>query len=103
MEEIDDSNYFYVPVTVSFTSPNKRSFLLLVNKLSMTSNTTNIALLNEFFFRLITKVKEEKTEVINNLMQQYRSEFSSSSNWTASTSLADLTEDEKKDYQNKVI
>jgi hypothetical protein len=75
---LEDSDYFYVPITVTFTSPNKRSFLLLVNKLSVTSNTNNIALLNEFFFYLLMNIKEDKAEVIQELMQQYRDEMSSS-------------------------
>jgi hypothetical protein len=49
-----------------------------VNKLSVTSNTNNIALLNEFFFYLLMNIKEDKAEVIQELMQQYRDEMSSS-------------------------
>jgi hypothetical protein len=79
MVELGDSDYFYLPITVSFSSPNKRSFLLLVNKLSMTSNTSNISLLNEFFFYLLMNIKERKTDVIEDLMQKYWSDFSSSS------------------------
>jgi len=73
--------HFYLPITVTFSSPNKRSFLLLVNKLSMTSNINNISLVNEFFFYLLMNIKERKTDAINELMQKYRSEFSSSSAW----------------------
>jgi len=74
--------YFYIPITISFSSPNKRSFLLFVNKLSMTSNQNNIALLNEFFFHLLRALREEKSDVINELMQEYFKEFSSSSSRT---------------------
>lgn len=103
MVELEWSDYFYVPITVSFTSPNKRSFLLLVNKLSMTSNTTNIALLNEFFFRLLIEIKQSKVDAIKSLMQQYWSEFSSSTNRTWPKNLDDLEGDVLVDYQNKVI
>lgn len=45
-------DFFVIPVTLSFTSPDKRSFLMLVEKLSMTSNKENISLINEFFYHL---------------------------------------------------
>jgi hypothetical protein len=80
MEELEDSNYFYTPISVTFKSPNKRSFLLLVNKLSTTSNTNNIALVNEFFFYLLMNIKEHKQAEISRLMEEYRERFSSSSN-----------------------
>jgi hypothetical protein len=75
------TDYFYIPITVEFSSPNKRSFLLLVNKLSMTSNSNNIALLNEFFFYLLMNIKEKKADIINDLMEDYWQEFSTSSDW----------------------
>lgn len=102
-KEIGGTNYFYIPITVEFSSPNKRSFLLLVNKLSMTSNSNNIALLNEFFFYLLMNIKDQKAEVINDLMQEYRSEFSTSSDWNWPTEFSQLSEDQRYDYQDKVI
>lgn len=102
-QEIWESDYFYIPITVEFSSPNKRSFLLLVNKLSMTSNSNNIALLNEFFFYLLMNIKDQKAEVINNLMQEYWNEFSTSSDWDWPTDFSQLSEDELLDYQDKVI
>ncbi len=101
--ELEDSNYFYVPITVTFTSPNKRSFLLLVNKLSVTSNTNNIALLNEFFFYLLMNIKQDKAGEIQKLMEQYREEISSSSNRKGPSSIADMTDDQLTDYQDRVI
>ena len=101
--EMEESDYFYTPITITFKSPNKRSFLLLVNKLSMTSNSSNIALVNEFFFYLLMNIKEMKEKEINALMKEYRSEFSTSSNRTWPSDLADLTEDELSNYQDKVI
>lgn len=101
--ELPDSNYFYLPISVRFTSPNKRSFLLLVNKLSMTSNINNISLVNEFFFYLLMNVKEKKWAAIEKLMQDYRPEFIASSAWKWPSNISDLTEDERLAYQDKVI
>jgi hypothetical protein len=61
-----------VPVKVTFTSPTKRSFLFLVNKLSTTSDQNNISLLNEFFFYLIKNIKEFKSKEIATLAQSYQ-------------------------------
>ena len=66
-----DTEHFIVPIEISFTSPDKRSFLLLVNKLSTTSNSTNVALLNEFFYYLIKNIKENKQEEIEDLKKEY--------------------------------
>lgn len=49
---------FSVPITVSFTAQTKRSFLLLVDKLSVTSNRENISLINGFFFNLRNTLRE---------------------------------------------
>lgn len=102
-KEVENSDYFYTPITITFNSPNKRSFLLLVNKLSTTSNTSNISLLNEFFFYLLLNIKEKKSEEINTLMQEYRKEFSSSSDWKWTTNFSDLSGDLRQEYQDKVI
>jgi hypothetical protein len=71
-----DTQHFIIPITLSFTSPDKRSFLLLVNKLSMTSNTNNISLLNEFFFYLTNNIKGLKKAEIQQLQTQYATLFS---------------------------
>ncbi|MDR3168389.1 MAG: hypothetical protein LBU27_01105 [Candidatus Peribacteria bacterium] len=71
-----DGEYFFIPIQLSFTAPNKRSFLLLVNKLSTTSNTVNISLLNEFFFYLIKNIKEFKQTQITQLKEEYKPLFS---------------------------
>ena len=101
--EVESSDYFYTPISVSFSSPNKRSFLLLVNKLSMTSNTNNVALLNEFFFYLLRHIKEDKAEIVNDLAQKYWDIFSSSSNRDWPSELSKLSESQLSDYQDKVI
>ena len=95
--------YFYIPVTISFSSPNKRSFLLLVNKLSTTSNQNNIALLNEFFSHLLEIIKKEKSAEINQLMQEYWEDFTSSSNREYSQNFWELSEEEQSIYRDRVI
>jgi hypothetical protein len=101
MEE--NPEYFYTPITISFSSPNKRSFLLFVNKLSTTSNQNNISLLNEFFFYLLNSIKKNKTPEIDTLMQKYWDVFSSSSNRTFSTDFSKMSEEEKDNYRDRVI
>lgn len=58
-----DGGIFTMAVDVNFVAQTKRSFLLLVDKLSMTSNRQNISLLNEFFFHLWAVVKEQTNGV----------------------------------------
>lgn len=98
-----NSDYFYIPITISFSSPNKRSFLLLVNKLSMTSNQDNIALLNEFFFYLLNAIREDKKELIDELMQEYLQEFSASSSREFGDTLWDMSEEDLSKYRDRVI
>jgi hypothetical protein len=76
---------------------------LLVNKLSITSNQNNIALLNEFFFYLLNAIKENKTKDINELMEKYWNLFASSSNRKFSKNIKDLTEEERDLYRDRVI
>lgn len=64
-----------MPITVSFVANSKRAFLLLVDKLSMTSNRENIALLNEFFYYLRSEIKKEKTNEIATLTKNYATIF----------------------------
>jgi hypothetical protein len=79
--------------------------LLLVNKLSITSNQSNIALLNEFFFYLLNAIKEKKTKDIDDLMKKYWDVFVSSSDreFKTKTNLSDLTEEEQSKYMDRVI
>lgn len=68
----DQSGYFSMPVTVSFTANSKRAFLLLVDKLSMTSNRDNISLIDEFFYYLRAEIKKDKSAEIETLTQEYQ-------------------------------
>ena len=67
--------YFTMPITVSFVANSKRAFLLLVDKLSMTSNRENIALINEFFYYLRSEIKKEKATEIQTLTKNYANIF----------------------------
>lgn len=69
---------FTIPVTVSFVAPTKRAFLLLVDKLSLTSQEATISLINQFFYHLRAAIKQdpsmrEKTteENIDSYIGQY--------------------------------
>lgn len=55
-----DGGIFTMPIDVSFVAETKRSFLLLVDKVSMTSNRANLSLLNEFFYHLWGTLKEKQ-------------------------------------------
>ncbi|MEI8090850.1 MAG: hypothetical protein WCG98_00925 [bacterium] len=65
------SGYFSMPISVSFVANSKRAFLLLVDKLSMTSNRENISLINEFFYYLRQEIKKDKSDEIKSLTTQY--------------------------------
>lgn len=49
---------FTITMNVDFVAQNKRAFLLLIDKLSTTSNKENLWLLNEFFFHLWMVLKD---------------------------------------------
>lgn len=99
----DNPDYFYTPISISFSSPNKRSFLLLVNKLSTTSNQSNIALVNEIFFYLLNAIKEDKSDLINQLMEKYWETFSSSSDRDLPSNFSDLTPEQESQYMDRII
>ncbi len=58
--------FFYIPISLAFTSPSKRSFLLLMEKLSTTSNKDNITLINEFLYHIWENIKKQKKSIIEN-------------------------------------
>jgi hypothetical protein len=51
-ELVEEDQFFYIPIQVSFTAPSRRAFLFLLDKLSLTSDKNNIMLVNEFFYHL---------------------------------------------------
>ena len=67
------SGYFNMPISVSFVANSKRAFLLLVDKLSTTSNRENISLINEFFYYLRQEIKKDKDSEIKALTTEYAS------------------------------
>lgn len=73
----DEKGFFSMPITVSFTANSKRAFLLLVDKLSMTSNKENISLINEFFYYLRGEIKKGKEKEIKTLESDYATIFGS--------------------------
>ena len=73
----DDKWFFSMPITVSFVANSKRAFLLLVDKLSMTSNKENISLINEFFYYLRGEIKKGKGQEIKALDSNYATIFGS--------------------------
>lgn len=50
---------FEIWVTVNFESPDRPAFLMLISKLSSTSNKKNISSINEFLFNIWKVIKEE--------------------------------------------
>ncbi len=64
---IEEWDSFHIPMNIKFISNSKRSFLLLVEKLSITSNQKNISLINEFIYNLRKNIKENKIETIEKL------------------------------------
>lgn len=67
----DEQGFFSMPITVSFTANSKRAFLLLADKLSMTSNKENVSLINEFFYYLRNEIKKGKEPQIKALEKEY--------------------------------
>lgn len=63
----ENPDLFTIKIKVPFVSNTKRSFLLLINKLSMTSNPKNISLINEFSYYLRKEIKERKKDVLNEI------------------------------------
>jgi len=72
---VENDESFYIPIRIKFISNSKRSFLLLVEKLSTTSNQKNISLINEFIYNLRKNIKIEKTNIISELVKDYDWKF----------------------------
>ncbi len=66
---------FDIPISVSFISSSKRAFLLLVDKISLTSNETTISLINEFMYYLRKEIKESKKPALDKLANDLTTEY----------------------------
>ncbi len=66
-----ENGFFNIPITISFKSDSKRAFLLLVDKLSLTSNINNLWLLNDFSYYLFDAIREQKAEALAQLISEY--------------------------------
>lgn len=60
--------YFAIPISLTFESVDRRAFLLLMEKLAMTSHHSNITLFNEFFFHIWETIKKEYWFELENLV-----------------------------------
>lgn len=67
MVEDTENNLYYIPISIEFIANSKRSFLLLVEWLSITSNQKNLSLINEFIYNLRDTIKENKSWEIESL------------------------------------
>lgn len=85
----EENGFFHIPINIEFKSDSKRAFLLLVDKLSQTSNINNIGLVNDFTFYLFEEIRAEKEDEIKKLVQQYR--------------IPQLSGEDDRIYSNKVI
>lgn len=66
-----ENGFFNIPISIAFKSDSKRAFLLLVDKLSLTSNINNLGLLNDFSYYLFDAIREQKAEAVHQLIQEY--------------------------------
>lgn len=66
-----ENGFFNIPISIAFKSDSKRAFLLLVDKLSLTSNINNLGLLNDFSYYLFDAIREQKAEQVQELGQSY--------------------------------
>lgn len=62
---------FYIPIQVSYTANSYRSFLLLVEKLSTTSNQKSISLINELIYNIRELIKTDRIDEINEIQQEF--------------------------------
>lgn len=66
-EIIEEWEEFYIPIRVRYVADSNRSFLLLVEKLSTTSNQKSISLINELIYYIWEDIKNEKVDEIRNI------------------------------------
>ncbi len=63
----DQNGYVKIKISVDFTANQRRSFLMLVDKLSISSNKRNISLITEFTSDLWNTIREEKSKELESL------------------------------------
>lgn len=79
------NGFFRIPINIAFKSDSKRAFLLLVDKLSLTSNINNLWLLNDFTYYLFDVIRTQKWEEIHQLMEEYGMSWSKQDEKTYNT------------------
>lgn len=75
--EEEENGFFRIPISIAFKSDSKRAFLLLVDKLSLTSNINNIGLFSDFTYHLFEAIRANKQEILDQIAQEYQVEKSS--------------------------
>ncbi|MDO4714510.1 MAG: hypothetical protein Q4B28_07950 [bacterium] len=70
--EEEDNGFFRIPISIAFKSDSKRAFLLLVDKLSLTSNINNIGLFSDFTYQLFEVIRANKQERLDQLAEDYQ-------------------------------
>ena len=70
-EMVEDWENFYIPIKISYESPSHRWFLLLLEKLSVTSNQKNISLINEFVYNMWQVIKTDNSGDIAKVQELY--------------------------------
>ena len=62
---VEEGDNFYIPIKVSYVAPSYRGFLLLIEKLSITSNQKNISLINELIYNIRQIIKEDNPNSVS--------------------------------------
>jgi len=62
---------FYIPIRISYISPSNRNLLLLIEKLSITSNKKNISLINELIYNIWEIIKTDNPSGISTVQGLY--------------------------------
>ncbi|UFX83052.1 hypothetical protein [Candidatus Absconditicoccus praedator] len=67
IEETEDGDYFSIQLDVEFETPERRNFLMLVDRMSVTSNKRNISLINDFTYNLWEVIKSSNPDSLKEL------------------------------------
>lgn len=62
-DPVMDGTYYAVPITITFEAPSKRAFLMMVDKLSITSNLDSLALIQKFVYTLREDIRTRYTSI----------------------------------------